>query len=348
MKKVLLAPISQQPKFDKTGIPENIVAEDGCGIAVALGEEYQCDILTKPQKTRWVTATDFWDDDEWDWNQYDIVVLYPQIPPFYAGVCQPKVVKYVKALLKYEGKIVFHDHDPLHQSTNFLERVHYRLYELESKLKFTEGFDPYSIPAAELKANLDKTDLTKQERWTIWPNAEGTFVDSLRTTFEHVRQQPNTLNFRNEEICYAGANRPARQKRLKELGLDGGQVQFLGPITGKGRAKKITEVNTWMREYTHTLILGDPGHAGRGLNHRLLQGLSAQCVCLIDSRLDPDRKLILDPTLQEYLYFDGPHDVCAKYLFTLKHYGVIIDLQDNELKRIFDESQESLIRRTHD
>lgn len=353
MKKALLAPVSQALRF-KSGQAINVTTEDAMSIASALENEFEFDYLVKASPSVPVRHFSQFSELEWSFEEYDTVVCFVQSPLFFGGAVTDKQVKYVKALCEYEGNIVFHYADPMFNGVNYLQKFVDRVYS--GKPIKHDKVDP--APLEELvRSNTHKADVLLNECWTIWPNLSAPvhrglepvrFVDSLRHTFSRVRSRPGfSFDQPVEGICYAGMKRPERTKALKDLGIDPLKIRFVGSVAG-GKAIPTHDVSRWMSGFTHTLILGDPGHYNCGLNHRLLQGMFSECVCLIDARMDGAETMLpkdLAGDLRDQLMFTDGEDMMRKYQCTLRSKDDIINRQNEFMTKLLQLSPQELTHR---
>lgn len=292
-------------------------------------------------------------------DEFDRLNLFTQKQNFFGGSLGKTQFAYMLSLMQFSGGVCHYVNDPLFLNYN----------EISETFKRMSGPNPLKADFLSMQQYVTFRDMLGMcshkgvitHALSIFPNvtapinqnlnAHLEFSDVIRYTHRHVRKYGRefALQDKKHDCIYVGIKRPDRMKKLRAFKKQMPDHFFMyGPVVGDSMIKTPETMDMYKSSIAN-VVLGDAEHSNTGLNHRLIQGLSAGSVTFVERSLDPNETLILDPNLRDLLYFSTPEELAKKYERVKKDsndYHAIIKRQFDELERIMNEQKMDLINRT--
>lgn len=172
-------------------------------------------------------------------------------------------------------------------------------------------------------------------------------LDFFTYIFKNDTKYSNFIDLENKEfdLIYYGDKRGShREKKINKFFQNSKNNLLVGYKTNKINSSFINKVShielkSVIDKSICSLIIGDKEHENNIATFRLYETLASSTLCAIDIDYDPNKELIKNETLKNILYVNNVNDInnlCKLYCKEL------IDLQQLELKRIFEEGNYNL------
>lgn len=277
----------------------------------------------------------FWHIDKL--NEVKPSVLILQLAPvnFFGGVVGNYTIEAVKEIAKYNGQITIIPTDPRIKPVNPARAINDRFPDTFSD-KHLVVWDKiikdsiYLFPGKDLN-RFWGDDMERRVRKFDW----------FAYIFKKGLEMSEFVQEKEYDVIYYGDRRGSyRESRILKLMPYSTKNLLLGykskKLTYADFHKKVnhSELMPILNSSKVSLVIGDKEHEDNVATFRFYEALSSSTLAAIDINFDPNKELIKNERLREVLYVSNMNDV--KRLADM-YSKELIDLQQQELKRIFDD-----------
>lgn len=276
----------------------------------------------------------------------DSLICWGGYIDFWGGSESEYIMNQYKIINKFKGKIVFVLTDPVVKPEQLWPKIHRRPWGH----KYKEEDILIKRKDITILSQLSNLDFVKQEL-KDFPYSELVYAPLwlLPGLFNKTKRPNPDPEF---DLVYGGLNnRKKRYPKIKKWFFNGIKTGIFGRdlLSDKDFLKTLNEHDT---EYLAklkfgqqvinfanfagkaTVVIGDPSYETGGLiPNRFVESVVANVVAFIDIDLDPNKQLIKNPELNEFLYVTDKAELVEKLaqLDNFEFRKHILDLQQKEI-----------------
>ena len=307
-------------------------------------EESGCEVELVGKKTRQYTfMREYIHYTDVDWNDYDCVFLQLSWPIFYGGLPQFQSVDLTKTLASYKGPFYQFVTDPLIKPSN----PAHCLWKNFQILK--DCIDPWEDIMKRSIYLFHGTDIKKFLKYEPKNWEQLDFTAYIFQNLMKDNPQNMTEMDKKWDVIYYGDQRKAdRNNYVKHYMPMNSSCLMVGNLKVEKhypdfKGMVLKKVPQWelmplVDQSKVCLVIGDREHHDNVKTFRVYEALGSQALAAIQEEFDPHRKIIKDPVLRDLLYVNSASTV----LELANHWSwELIERQRNELKRLFEESNQT-------
>ncbi len=261
---------------------------------------------------------------ETDLNEYKHVFVHNDTDNFFGGALSKHMIKQIKELCRFKGKLYFLYTDPNLHLVNYAKIIYDRQVrgvktDFKTDVRITredvEQFGSLKWNVIWCGRNFDgyyQTDYRKLKPEIRCKVEQFKNVEFFKWLFNQRKVELPHLSLRERkfDLSYYGNWRPKREKKISLYLTAGLKKQVLG-----FDEKKLSLSNTEYMSYVPpdqlaqlvhqsvaSVVIGDPAHNNNITTARFYENILFEVCSFIDIEYDPEKRLYKSPFLKDFMY----------------------------------------------